>query len=178
MVFSSPVLLFEVSLGAPWRGVIKMQLMKVRCLIAVTLLSVVTGLCGSCAKEAEEPSAEAEEVQWLTSFDEALKAAQKKNQPVMIDFYADWCGWCKRLDSGTYVDDAVVSKSAEFVSLKLDADVERSISSKYRVAALPTILFLDAHGEEIHRVVGFRPPERFLNEMEIALQAFRTKVGS
>jgi len=66
-----------------------MQLMKVRCLIAVTLLSVVTGLCGSCAKEAEEPSAEAEEVQWLTSFDEALKAAQKKNQPVMIDFYAE-----------------------------------------------------------------------------------------
>ena len=37
-------------------------------------------------------------------FDEALKKARSQNKPLMVDFWAEWCGWCHRLDKTTYVD--------------------------------------------------------------------------
>jgi thiol:disulfide interchange protein len=138
--------------------------------IVFTLL-VATQMLASCAKETKEESAT--EVTWLTSYEEAMTAAKKNKQPVMIDFYADWCGWCKRLDSDTYIDKDVVALASEFVSLKLDADVEGDLSSRYKVVGLPTILFIDADGKEIHRVVGYRPPADFVKEMNSALEAFK-----
>jgi thiol:disulfide interchange protein DsbD len=137
-------------------------------LLAIQLLS-------SCAKETEEAS---EGVKWLASLEEAVEVAKKKDQPIMVDFYADWCGWCKRLHSETYVHEDVVSRAQDFVSLMIDADAERDLSSKYRVAGLPTILFIDHAGREIHRVVGYRSAPSFVTEMDRALEAFRGKAGT
>ena len=137
----------------------------------VIMLLVAAQMFVSCAKETTEEAAS--EVTWLTSYEEAMTSAKKNKQPIMIDFYADWCGWCKRLDSDTYVHEDVVTLAQGFVSLKIDADVEKAISSKYKVVGLPTILFIDANGNEIHRVVGYRPPEDFVKEMNSALEAFK-----
>ena len=139
--------------------------------IVITLL-LATQMIASCAKETKEEAAS--EVTWLTSYEEAITAAKKNKQPVMIDFYADWCGWCKRLDSDTYVHEDVVALAQDFISLKIDADVEKDLSSTYKVVGLPTILFIDANGKEIHRVVGYRPPEDFVKEMNSALAAFKS----
>jgi thiol:disulfide interchange protein len=138
----------------------------------IVVLLLATQMLASCAKETAEEAAT--EVTWLTSYEEAMTAAKKNKQPVMIDFYADWCGWCKRLDSDTYVDKDVVALAQDFVSLKIDADVEKELSSTYKVVGLPTILFIDASGNEIHRVVGYRPPEDFVKEMNSALEAFKS----
>jgi thiol:disulfide interchange protein len=134
------------------------------------LLSLALVLLISCAKETQEA---AETVAWLESYDEAVRLAEDKDRPIMIDFYADWCGWCKRLDSDTYSHKDVIAKAEQFVSLKIDADVERDLSSRYRIAGLPTILFIDHTGREIHRVVGYRPAQGFLKEMEAALTSFK-----
>jgi thioredoxin-related protein len=71
----------------------------------------------------------------------------------------------------------VVAKATDFVNLKLDADANRSIVQRYQVGGLPTILFLDAQGREIHRVVGYKPPEQFIVDMETALAAFNNRKG-
>lgn len=140
----------------------------------VVLLLFLILAHGSCTKETAEVGGSLE---WLTSFDNALQTAQQKHKPIMIDFYADWCGWCKRLDTDTYAHADVVSKAEDFIALKIDADVERGLSSRYRIAGLPTILFIDQTGSEIHRVVGYRRPQQFVQEMETALKAFRGKTG-
>ncbi|MFZ1948083.1 MAG: thioredoxin domain-containing protein [bacterium] len=128
----------------------------------------------SCSKDKrEERGAAASEIKWLTSYDEALAAARDDNLPVMVDFYTDWCGWCKKLDAETYVDTQVISMSASFVSLKIDADAAREIATRYGITGFPTILFLDPAGNEIHRVVGYRPPPQFVLEMNRAIEAFR-----
>ncbi len=134
------------------------------CVVAIAMLAV-------CAKEKHVPTA----INWLNSYEVALQLARQKKQPIMIDFYTDWCGWCERLDDITYIDSLVVSESSKFVSLKLDADRERSVSRRYRVQAFPTILFVGPDGEEIHRVVGFRPPTEFVREMRVALREFNQK---
>jgi thiol:disulfide interchange protein DsbD len=110
--------------------------------------------------------------------EEAVAQAATKSQPIMIDVYADWCRWCERLDSDTYVDEDVVARSEEFVNLKLDADSNRSIMSQYRIAGLPTVLFIEADGTEIHRVIGYKPPEEFAGDMDAALSVFRSSRGS
>ncbi len=144
---------------------------KVISLCIVVLLSL---LLVACEKERSRGTLQ---VAWMNSFEEALKIAKEKNRPVMIDFYADWCGWCHRLDSDTYTDGNVVSKSKEFVNLKIDADTEREIVQRYRITGLPTILFIDYTGREIHRIVGYKPPEAFFKEMEVALGSFKNKTG-
>jgi thiol:disulfide interchange protein len=133
--------------------------------LAVSLLS--------CSKEKREGGEAATEIKWLTSYDAALAAAKEDNLPVMVDFYTGWCGWCKKLDAETYVDAQVISASAGFVSLKIDADVERAIATRYGITGFPTILFLDPAGNEIHRVIGYRPPQQFVAEMNRALVALK-----
>ena len=152
-----------------------MQFKTSRLLVSNLSLLVVLQLISSCAREVERTG---QGVNWLVSFDEALEIAKKKDQPIMIDFYADWCGWCKRLDNDTYIDDDVVSKAEAFVSLKIDADAERCLSSRYRIAGLPTILFIDQMGREIHRVVGYRSARSFVVEMDRALAVFHGKAGT
>jgi thiol:disulfide interchange protein len=147
---------------------------KKHTLIIASVLGALL-MVGSCAKETEEVR---DGVKWLASYDEAIRMAGDKNIPIMIDFYADWCGWCKRLDQDTYVDAEVMAKAKEFVSLKIDADVETDLPKQYRVQGLPTILFINHKGEEIHRVVGYRPPGQFLDEMDRALRVFRGEQGA
>ena len=136
-------------------------------LVLVTLVS--------CAKERKEARAQRDAIAWLTSYEAALQTARNERCAVMIDFYTDWCGWCKKLDADTYVDKQVISASSDFVSLKLDADQERAVAARYNITGFPTILFIDAAGNEVHRVVGYRPPQAFLGEMKTALAAFQAK---
>jgi thiol:disulfide interchange protein len=141
------------------------------------------GLCGllalltlvSCAKEKKAARVERDAIAWLTSYEAALQTAREERRPVMIDFYTDWCGWCKKLDADTYVDKEVISASGDFVSLKLNADQERAVAVRYNITGFPTILFIDPSGKEIHRVVGYRLPQAFLSEMKTALAAFQAK---
>jgi thiol:disulfide interchange protein len=141
-------------------------------LIAVFLVTG-TMLFLSCSKESKEPSAGGGQIEWLLAYEEAMDKAKEKNRPVMIDFYTDWCSWCKQLDRTTYSDPVVVKKAERFVSLKIDADDKRPLAARYKVGAFPTILFINPEGIEIHRVVGFRPAEDFLKEMDTALSAFK-----
>jgi thiol:disulfide interchange protein len=141
------------------------------------------GLCGlvallalvSCAKEKKEARGGGDAIAWVTSYEAALQTARDERCAVMIDFYTDWCGWCKKLDADTYVDKQVIAASSDFVSLKLNADAERAIAVRYNITGFPTILFIDSAGNEVHRVVGYRPPQAFLAEMKTALAAFQAK---
>jgi thioredoxin-like negative regulator of GroEL len=83
----------------------------------------------------------------------------------MIDFWADWCGWCHRLDQTTYVDPEVVKLVAsDFIAVKIDTESgQRSaeIASKYNVQSLPTISFISPSGRPIDKVTGFQGPGPF-----------------
>ncbi len=108
-------------------------------------------------------------ITWHRSLSEASAAAKKQSLPLMIDFEADWCGWCKKLDRETYSQAPVIRfVSAAFIAVKVDADKESEAMKKYKVSGLPTILFLEPGGQELGRIEGFREAAVFLEEAQKA----------
>lgn len=107
---------------------------------------------------------------------ELLKQAQDAGKPVIIDFYANWCSPCRKLDDITFHDPKVVSMAENnFVVIKVDLTRkgeagDEKLLKEYDIKGVPTVIFLDGKGIEIKelRLIDFEPPERFLERMDKA----------
>ena len=114
-------------------------------------------------------------IKWEKKFDEAIKKAQRAGKPLVVDFWAEWCGWCHRLDRTTYADPAVIRRAQDgFVAAKVNVEGSRrelEVAARYRVGArLPVILFLSPRGRQLFRVDGYQGPGQFPRTLEIARQ--------
>ena len=126
----------------------------------------------------ESPAPPLVAIQWEKKFDEALKKAKRAGKPLVVDFWAEWCGWCHRLDRTTYADPAVIRRAQEFVAVKVNTEGSRrelEVSAKYGVRSLPTILFLSPQGRQLFRVNGFQGPGQFPRTLDAARQVARPR---
>lgn len=79
--------------------------------------------------------AQSEEIKWLT-IEEAEKLNQEKPRPFVIDFYTDWCGWCKHMDKTTYADPVVISLvNRYFYPVKINAESSDTVRFRNKVYA-------------------------------------------
>jgi thioredoxin-like negative regulator of GroEL len=120
------------------------------------------------------------EVKWVRQWDAALKRAQQTKKPLLVDFWAEWCGWCHRLDQTTYVDPVVVKMSEDFVSVKVNTEGtprEVEVARHYDVTSLPTIAFLSPAGRVILRLNGFQGPGQFPRAIELAKERAAKIIG-
>lgn len=108
----------------------------------------------------------------------AYKAAiaMENKQPVVIDFYADWCLACHELEDLVFSDPAVIDALKKFVRLRVDAtDMDaaavQQVMEQYNVFGLPMVVFLDRNGREMNdtRVIGLVPPEEFIKSTQLTL---------
>jgi thioredoxin 1 len=76
----------------------------------------------------------------------------KSDKPVMVDFYADWCGPCKL--AAPILDELSETEKDVVTILKLNVDENHEATQKYGVMSIPTIIMYK-NGEEVDRLVGF-----------------------
>lgn len=127
------------------------------------LIVLLLGALASPGYAAGEGTAEME---WLEDYGSTLKQAKKNDQLILIDFYTSWCTFCKTLDKEVFGNPEVVAMVRDFACAKLDAEVQKAASSRYRPEGFPTILFATSSGEEILRVSGYRPPDEMFTVIE------------
>ncbi|MEX0684465.1 MAG: cytochrome c biogenesis protein CcdA [Balneolales bacterium] len=115
-----------------------------------------------------------EEMVWEEYSEDRFKDAVQAGQPIIMDFYADWCIPCIELDRLTFTDPAVIQSTENMVRLKVDlthfdSPESENLRQKYSVAGVPSIVFINSSGEEVHkaRVVGFLKPADFLKRVEM-----------
>lgn len=96
-------------------------------------------------------------------------------QPVMLDFYADWCVSCKEMERFTFADPVVAGKMSQMLLLKADVTAnnsdDRALLKQFRLFGPPGIVFFEAGGRELSqiRVVGFQNARRFADSLDQVL---------
>lgn len=99
------------------------------------------------------------------TFDEAVRSSDK---PVLVDFWAEWCGPCKTI--APILEELAVEQSDKFTVGKLDVDVNVATATKFSVMSIPTLL-LFKDGEVVARLVGAKPKGALLQEITASLSA-------
>ncbi|MCM5662654.1 thioredoxin family protein [Galbibacter mesophilus] len=90
-------------------------------------------------------------------YKDALAEAAKRNVPLFIDFYADWCAPCKMMDKKVYTDSELGAYFNEnFVSVKVDVEEELNadLVKEHQIRSMPTLLFVDANEKVLSKVSG------------------------
>ena len=105
----------------------------------------------------------------VAELDAALRASA---QPVMLDFYADWCVACKEMERSTFTDPAVRAKLASVLLLKADVTAnssdDRELLKRFKLFGPPGTLFFDAKGQELAqaRVIGYQSSQVFMQTLQ------------
>lgn len=82
----------------------------------------------------------------------------KSDRPVLLDFYADWCGPCRMIAP---ILDEIAREHAEFKICKVNVDEEPELAAKYEVMSIPT-LFVIKGGEVVSQSMGAKPKAQIL----------------
>ncbi len=144
---------------------------------------------------ADEPTSKTTEKEKITwhKYDEGLKVAKKENKHVFVDFYTNWCGYCKKMDRETFTESEVIKMFGDnFIAVKVNAEsqdtldidgfriTEQNLSSKeFGVKGYPTFWFLKPDGTKLGAISGYRPANVMMDALKyIHSEAYDTTKSS
>lgn len=106
-----------------------------------------------------------ERLDWLEDYPLAMEEAILTRRPVLVTFYTDWCGWCRKLEMTTLRDPQVTEIARHLVTVRVNGEEEPGLAQLFRVQGYPTTVLLSRRGRELGRVRGYHPPETFRGAM-------------
>lgn len=112
---------------------------------------------------------------FILSFNEGLEKAAREKKTMIVDFYTDWCHWCKVMDEKTFNNENIVKKlSDRFVTVRLNAENPQESSTfqgrtfnnveltrAFGVTGFPSLAFISPEHEIITVMPGYIPAEQF-----------------
>lgn len=111
--------------------------------------------------------------EWLTSYTNVLQAAKQEQKPVLVQFTAEWCHYCKQMEKSTLQEQAAIAAMQPYLLLRLDYDKETALVRHFGIQGVPAFIVLDQSGDEAARTAGFQPSADFskwLKESEDAVR--------
>lgn len=103
---------------------------------------------------------------WLTSFEDAQKLSIATNKLIFIDFYADWCGPCKKMEREAFADPEIKKILKNYILLRLDFDNQVALRNKYGVRAIPYVFVVDSQGLVVNKEKGYRGKSKVQSLLE------------
>lgn len=108
----------------------------------------------------------ADEIHWM-KYDEGILRAKSEHKKIFLNFHAEWCGFCTKMNKETFTNPALIAyMNQNFIPIKVDSDRESSLAKRYRVQGLPTSWFLTDKGEQIASQPGFVAADNLLSMMQ------------
>ncbi len=124
-----------------------------------------------------EKHAEFHRIKSVEDLEQELAQASASSRSVMLDFYADWCVECKRMERNTFPNNSVAALLERFQLLQTDVtandDADQALMKTFGIIGPPAILFFDRSGAEMkaYRLVGYFGPEEFASHLQQVLAA-------
>lgn len=102
----------------------------------------------------------------LHANEEAFHKILERGEPMLVDFFATWCGPCKML--APVIEELAADYEGKLHVLKLDTDESQSLAMNYGIMNIPTVVLFQG-GNEVDRLVGVLPKESFVQMIEAHL---------
>ena len=126
-----------------------------------------TGGRSASSQEAHGAESHGSSVAWLP-MDKGLEQASAQNKVIMVEFFATWCGYCKKMDAQVFPDARVQTQLAKhfvpvrvtessdnMVAFKGKQVSEKVLTRQFGVTGFPTLVFMTSEGEPITKIPGF-----------------------
>ena len=96
--------------------------------------------------------------------------ADGERLPMVVNFHAPWCSWCRKMQVDTFVDPAVTAFADKFLWVRIDSDEHPDVAARFEVTGLPDTFVLNGKDEVIASHPGYMPPDQFADFLTEALE--------
>lgn len=114
--------------------------------------------------------AQDDEINWY-QYEEGIQEAKSQGKPIFIDFWAEWCGPCQKMEEEVYPDEDLIRKSSEFINIKVNVDQNNDLAKQYGIESIPTLMFLNSEGEVLTREIGYMSSSELIETMDQILNS-------
>ena len=126
------------------------------------------------ATSAGDVAAVPNEIKWEENFEGAMQRARTEGKPVLIDFYADWCGPCKEMEARVYPDRNVIAQSQNWVTVKVNGEKRPDVMQAYGLRAYPTLVFAQSNGKPVNVIQGYYDAPELVAQMQEAFAKWKS----